>query len=100
MAGCFLFYCIVLVYVFAVVFPPPVLPPYPRASRGGNEQEHLVKHSGKLVLLDKLLPRLKEQGHRVLLFSQFKVCHATLATRHSQRLPFFFFFQSICVCDM
>ncbi|CAN0558046.1 unnamed protein product, partial [Laminaria digitata] len=37
------------------------------------EQEHLVKHSGKLVLLDKLLPRLKEQGHRVLLFSQFKV---------------------------
>ncbi|CAB1114982.1 unnamed protein product [Ectocarpus sp. CCAP 1310/34] len=35
-------------------------------------QEHLVKHSGKLVLLDKLLPRLKTQGHRVLLFSQFK----------------------------
>ncbi|CAN0483408.1 unnamed protein product [Discosporangium mesarthrocarpum] len=29
--------------------------------------------SGKLVLLDKLLPRLKEQGHRVLIFSQFKV---------------------------
>lgn len=38
-----------------------------------RRQEHLVKHSGKLVLLDKLLPRLKAQGHRVLLFSQFKV---------------------------
>lgn len=38
-----------------------------------HRQEHLVKHSGKLVLLDKLLPRLKQQGHRVLLFSQFKV---------------------------
>lgn len=36
-------------------------------------QEHLVKYSGKLVLLDKLLPRLREQGHRVLIFSQFKV---------------------------
>jgi len=25
------------------------------------------------VLLDKLLPRLKEDGHRVLIFSQFKI---------------------------
>ena len=31
----------------------------------------LVASSGKLVLLDKLLPKLKAQGHRVLLFSQF-----------------------------
>ena len=31
----------------------------------------LVEASGKLVLLDKLLPRLKEQGNRVLIFSQF-----------------------------
>lgn len=30
----------------------------------------LVKGSGKLVLLDKLLCRLKETGHRVLIFSQ------------------------------
>ncbi|KNC85805.1 hypothetical protein SARC_02030 [Sphaeroforma arctica JP610] len=30
----------------------------------------LVKNSGKLVLLDKLLMRLKETGHRVLIFSQ------------------------------
>ena len=31
----------------------------------------LVGSSGKLVLLDKLLPKLKADGHRVLLFSQF-----------------------------
>ena len=29
--------------------------------------------SGKLVLLDKLLPKLKAGGHRVLIFSQFKI---------------------------
>jgi len=38
-----------------------------------SEGDFLTKASGKLVLLDKLLPRLKEQGHRVLLFSQFKI---------------------------
>uniref|UniRef100_A0AAY4CZJ8 DNA helicase n=1 Tax=Denticeps clupeoides TaxID=299321 RepID=A0AAY4CZJ8_9TELE len=38
-----------------------------------NKQEalqHLIRSSGKLVLLDKLLVRLKERGHRVLIFSQ------------------------------
>lgn len=30
----------------------------------------LVMHSGKMVLLDKLLARLKADGHRVLIFSQ------------------------------
>lgn len=38
-----------------------------------NRQEglqHLVRSSGKLILLDKLLVRLKERGHRVLIFSQ------------------------------
>jgi len=32
--------------------------------------EHLVSNCGKMVLLDKLLVRLKETGHRVLLFTQ------------------------------
>ena len=32
---------------------------------------HLVSSSGKMLLLDKLLPHLQAQGHRVLLFSQF-----------------------------
>ncbi|RCH84263.1 hypothetical protein CU098_003443, partial [Rhizopus stolonifer] len=30
----------------------------------------LIENSGKMVLLDKLLSRLKENGHRVLIFSQ------------------------------
>ena len=32
--------------------------------------EHLVENSGKLVLLDKLLPKLQARGSRVLVFSQ------------------------------
>ncbi|XP_076316124.1 LOW QUALITY PROTEIN: SWI/SNF-related matrix-associated actin-dependent regulator of chromatin subfamily A member 5-like [Tachypleus tridentatus] len=38
-------------------------PPY-------TTDEHLVYNCGKLVILDKLLPRLREQGSRVLIFSQ------------------------------
>jgi SNF2 family DNA or RNA helicase len=30
----------------------------------------MVQSSGKLVLLDKLLPKLKQNGHKVLVFSQ------------------------------
>ena len=36
-----------------------------------EEIKLLVEASGKLVLLDKLLAKLKERGHRVLIFSQF-----------------------------
>ncbi|XP_051152862.1 ISWI chromatin-remodeling complex ATPase CHR11-like [Andrographis paniculata] len=32
--------------------------------------EHLIENSGKMVLLDKLLTKLKERGSRVLIFSQ------------------------------
>lgn len=32
--------------------------------------DHLVQNCGKLALLDSLLPRLKQNGHRVLIFSQ------------------------------
>ena len=32
--------------------------------------DHLIKNSGKLCLLDKLLPKLKANGDRVLIFSQ------------------------------
>lgn len=34
------------------------------------EGDHIVENSGKMVLLDKLLRRLKQQGSRVLIFSQ------------------------------
>ena len=32
--------------------------------------EHLIENCGKLQLLDKLLSKLKKNGHRVLIFSQ------------------------------
>lgn len=38
-------------------------PPY-------TTDEHLVYNSGKMTILDKLLPKLQEQGSRVLIFSQ------------------------------
>lgn len=34
----------------------------------------LVNSSGKMVLIDKLLPKLKASGHRVLVFSQMVRC--------------------------
>lgn len=39
----------------------------------GKEQEQraLVEASGKLSFLARILPKLKEKGHRVLIFSQF-----------------------------
>ena len=42
-------------------------------NRTDNQEETLkgiVMNSGKMVLLDKLLARLKQDGHRVLIFSQ------------------------------
>eukprot|EP00903_Cladosiphon_okamuranus_P009406 g8970.t1 len=33
--------------------------------------DNMVAASGKLALLDRMLPRLKERGHRCLIFSQF-----------------------------
>jgi chromodomain-helicase-DNA-binding protein 7 len=38
-----------------------------------EEGDFVSRGSGKLVLLDKLLPRLKENGPRILIFSQFKI---------------------------
>ncbi|KAG0325291.1 hypothetical protein BGZ99_000807 [Dissophora globulifera] len=38
-------------------------PPY-------TTEQHIVDNAGKMVVLDKLLKRMKEQGSRVLLFSQ------------------------------
>ncbi|RMZ94961.1 putative global transcription activator SNF2L1, partial [Brachionus plicatilis] len=47
-------------YLFDGVEPGP---PY-------TTDQHLVDSCGKMVLLDKLLTRLKQQGHRVLIFTQ------------------------------
>lgn len=47
---------------------------FPEAERRTDDREEQLKgvigNSGKMVLLDKLLARLKEGGHRVLIFSQ------------------------------
>ncbi|KAK1752250.1 lymphoid-specific helicase [Echria macrotheca] len=41
-------------------------------SYGGKVDETIVTASGKMLLLDRLLPALFERGHKVLIFSQFK----------------------------
>lgn len=46
-------------YLFAGIEPEPY-----------EEGEHLVQASGKLVVLDQLLQKLRNSGHRVLLFAQ------------------------------
>ncbi|XP_068785462.1 chromodomain-helicase-DNA-binding protein 3 isoform X2 [Struthio camelus] len=42
----------------------------PKLPSGAYEGGALIKASGKLLLLQKMLRKLKEQGHRVLIFSQ------------------------------
>jgi hypothetical protein len=39
-----------------------------------NVLDALVQSSGKVVLIDKLLPKLKASGHKVLIFSQMVKC--------------------------
>ncbi|GAX75744.1 hypothetical protein CEUSTIGMA_g3187.t1 [Chlamydomonas eustigma] len=43
------------------------------AQPSGGERELLERSSGKMVLLAKLLPKLRAEGRRVLIFSQFKI---------------------------
>ncbi|KAJ8266095.1 hypothetical protein GJAV_G00125810 [Gymnothorax javanicus] len=42
----------------------------PKTVSGAYEGAALIKASGKLLLMQKMLRKLKEQGHRVLIFSQ------------------------------
>ena len=48
-------------------------------------REAMLSASGKLILLDKLLPKLRREGHRVLLFSQFAMMLTLLAEFLSAR---------------
>jgi hypothetical protein len=41
--------------------------------RPPSELEAFEGASGKITLLAKLLPKLKREGHKVLIFSQFKI---------------------------
>eukprot|EP00250_Pteridium_aquilinum_P001778 c11994_g1_i1 orf=341-5044(-) len=45
----------------------------PGHERQGGSCEALCQSSGKMLLLDKLLPMLKDAGRRVLIFSQFTI---------------------------
>ncbi|CCE63956.1 hypothetical protein TPHA_0G01190 [Tetrapisispora phaffii CBS 4417] len=70
-------------------------PPY-------TTDEHLVFNSGKMIILDKLLKRLKEKGSRVLIFSQmsrlldiledycylrdYEYCRIDGSTSHEERI--------------
>ena len=49
-----------------------LLAPSPGAQECSSETllKGVISTSGKMVLLDKLLPKLRAQGHKVLLFSQ------------------------------
>lgn len=42
----------------------------PSSSPDATLLQSMLNSSGKMVLLDKLLPKLRAQGHKVLLFSQ------------------------------
>lgn len=48
-------------YLFREAEPGP---PY-------TTDSHIVTNCGKMVILDKLLPKLESEGSRVLIFSQF-----------------------------
>lgn len=41
--------------------------------RSKDAYRQLLEASGKLVLMDKIMVKLKEEGHRVLIYSQFKI---------------------------
>eukprot|EP00494_Astrolonche_serrata_P032410 UN32679 len=42
----------------------------PPGTSDETSYQNLIHSAGKLVLLHKLLPKLKAEGHRVLIFSQ------------------------------
>lgn len=44
--------------------------PYLFSPEGYHTDENIIRSSGKLELLDRMLPKLKAAGHRVLMFTQ------------------------------
>ncbi|KAJ3367332.1 hypothetical protein GGF31_007583 [Allomyces arbusculus] len=65
----------VLVQCRKVLSHPYTLPDVenglPRLADARDEHRRLVEAAGKLVLLDQILPRLRADGHKVLIFAQF-----------------------------
>lgn len=52
----------------------PCLQEAPVLPNGSYDGNSLVKSSGKLMLLQKMLKKLRDEGHRVLIFSQVSYC--------------------------
>ena len=50
---------------------PFLFPDVETVTEDGRPTEEIVTASGKMVVLDKLLTKLREQGHRVVIFSQY-----------------------------
>lgn len=83
-ARCDLFYSICVTVVWCLSGRVPLLNILPQLRKACNhpylfpgaepepfeEGSHLYENSGKLFVLHQILPRLKKEGHRVLLFSQ------------------------------
>lgn len=59
-----MFHAVTIFTLFLCIQEAPKLP------NGMYEGNSLVKSSGKLMLLQKMMRKLKEGGHRVLVFSQ------------------------------
>lgn len=67
-----LVYCTGSVLFFTLLFMC-ILKEAQKTPSGAYEGSALTKASGKLMLLQKMLRKLKEQGHRVLVFSQVNI---------------------------
>ena len=49
---------------------PFLFPGVEKPTRDGRASEDIVNASGKLIILDRLLEKLYDKGHRVVIFSQ------------------------------
>lgn len=52
----------------------------PKMPNGMYDGSALTKSSGKLLLLQKMMRKLKEGGHRVLIFSQVRYFFTNIKT--------------------
>ena len=60
----------------------------PKGLAPTDVHEKLVSASAKLILLRMMLPKLRERGHRVLLFSQVRFLKVTTKRQLTDRAQF------------
>lgn len=61
----------------------------PRGANGNFDSAALTRASGKLVLLEKMLKKLQEGGHRVLIFSQVRKNRSSLLKFDHLKVAFY-----------